>query len=69
MFNFLPRNSMLFDLGFDNLEAANNETAVDDMIRQVDTNFDIVLMMERYNFFLILCSKKKHNSPQPPPQQ
>ncbi len=44
---------MLFDLGFDNFEAANNETAVDDMIRQVDNNFDLVLMMERYNFFII----------------
>ena len=53
MFNFLPRNSMLFDLGFDNFEAANNETAVDDMIRQVDNNFDLVLMKERYNFFII----------------
>ncbi len=48
MFNFLPRNAMLFDLGFDNLEAANNETAVDDMIRQVDENFNMVLMVERY---------------------
>ena len=53
MFDFLPRNSMLFDLGFDSLEAANNETAVDDMIRQVDNNFDLVLMKERYNFFII----------------
>ena len=44
---------MLFDLGFDSLEAANNETAFDDMIRQVDNNFDLVLMKERYNFFII----------------
>merc|ERR1719468_1370993 len=54
MFDFLPRNSMLFDLGFDNFEAANNETAVDDMIRQVDNNFDLVLMMERFEESLIL---------------
>lgn len=54
MINFVTRNPMLFDLGFDNLEAANNETAVDDMIRQVDKNFDIVLMTARYEESLIL---------------
>ncbi len=47
---------MLYDLGLE-FSQMKNATAVDEKIKEIDDNFDLVLIMERYNIFLFLVAK------------
>ena len=44
---------MLYDLGLE-FSQMKNATAVEEKIKEIDDNFDLVLIMERYNIFLFL---------------
>ena len=41
---------MLYDLGLEH-QQIKNATAVDEKIKEIDDNFDLVLIMERYCIF------------------
>ena len=47
---------MLYDLGLE-FSQMKNVTAVEEKIKEIDDNFDLVLIMERYNIFLFLVAK------------
>ena len=44
---------MLYDLGLE-MSQMKNVTVVEEKIKEIDDNFDLVLIMERYNIFLFL---------------
>ncbi len=50
----MRENGMLYDLGLE-LSQIKNVTVVEEKIKEIDDNFDLVLIMERYNIFLFLC--------------
>ncbi|XP_078691595.1 galactose-3-O-sulfotransferase 2-like isoform X2 [Branchiostoma floridae x Branchiostoma belcheri] len=51
------RNFMAYDLGFTNLTQGRNKSAVRDFVRQVDSEFDLVLILEHLTESLVLLKR------------
>ncbi|XP_035696051.1 galactose-3-O-sulfotransferase 2-like isoform X1 [Branchiostoma floridae] len=51
------RNFMAYDLGFTNLSQAGNESAIREFVRQVDSDFDLVLILEHLTESLVLLKR------------
>ncbi len=47
---YMRDHRMLYDLGLEH-QQINNATAVEEKIKEIDDNFDLVLIMERYCIF------------------